>query len=864
MTGWLIPLAITAAVAVALLFASIRRILRKALNLIPALALFIIGLAAYVLWRPVNWLVARVPFLANASDRFAAGVERIGTRKTGLPAGDRAAFARDLWPEERYPFLYQEVPEDIRRPLWEDGKLVGGQDIPWMADRHFSAGLTKAAAQSGLAAALIALLAQPLLLLAWKGVASQDATAAPVLLEQFPGEAPAYVSGWDVWQAVAADFAATLFGGAITILGLLAAWLLIAVGIGILVAIAAIEHWRREASAPYEVLSKDAHVRWPFRAEAREIARAGYVRQVAHATDYLADAPLFHIGKGTGTFRVRGDMAAPSKGQALALDGESLFQHLLVFGGTGDGKTTAILKPLLRQIFAEPECGAYITDAKGVLWHDAEKIAAAVGRSGDVLRIGTGSGELGVNITASLSPSHVAAVLRSVLAQVGGAQGDTFWPDMAANLMRHALTVGRAYAATPEGEAEAARVHPSSLWWAYQTVLDEKRLQSACDAIARANKACLEGMKEASAAGDQDTYMRHVERIGVLSASDVAASLSYVTTTWKDMAKDTKTGITANISQLMDGFAGATALRERFLCGQDADTASLDAPLNGKIALVTLNTMEDGLPARLVAILLKTVLYREARRREAALKKQGGSPQSKPCVVMMDEVQELATVDPASGLSDATFWNVARSTGVAGIFATQTVAALTQAMGKDAAENFMQQARSKIFLRSEDQATVSYACWLAGEFERNRVFGEGQWESLDQRELISGWSPFAPVDDDAPPPDAGGAGFYFKAARGFLDSAAIGSATAKPTYAPDMRFVPEATDQATQLAALSAQQQAAWRQEDRDRQYRSEGNAMAPAMTPADFIAMGRWHAYAHIQRAGIARQDVVALAHEF
>lgn len=109
MTGWLIPLAITAAVAVALLFAPIRRILRKALNLIPALALFIIGLAAYVLWRPVNWLVARVPFLANASERFAAGVERIGTRKTGLPAGDRAAFARELWPEERYPFLYQEV-----------------------------------------------------------------------------------------------------------------------------------------------------------------------------------------------------------------------------------------------------------------------------------------------------------------------------------------------------------------------------------------------------------------------------------------------------------------------------------------------------------------------------------------------------------------------------------------------------------------------------------------------------------------------------------------------------------------------------------------------------------------------------------
>src|SRR3546814_17911533 len=125
---------------------------------------------------------------------------------------------------------------------------------------------------------------------------------------------------------------------------------------------------------------------------------------------------------------------------------------------------------------------------------------------------------------------------------------------------------------------------------------------------------------------------------------------------------------------------------------------------------------------------------------------------------------------------------------------------------------------------SSDVCSSDLACWLAGEFERNRVFGEGQWESLDQRELISGWSPFTPVDDDAPPPDAGGAGFYFKAARGFLDSAAIGSATAKPTYAPDIRFVHEATTQATQIAALSDHQQATWRQEYRDRPSTHDGN----------------------------------------
>ncbi len=859
------PFILGIAIFIGLMFVPMTRaLILGALNLVPSFALFVIGLAAMIFWTPINWLVARIPLLGRVGDLFAAAIEQLGKRKVGVAAGDRPAIAQEMWPETRFPFLYNPVPDDIRRPLWEDGKLVGGREIPWMADRHFGAGHTKTAGQMGLVAALIALIVQPLILVGMMMFAGQASDAPQVLLEQFPGEVPVYVSGWDVWQSVVASAFGALWHGAVTLIGLVAVWLLIAISIGFMVAIAAVEHWRKEASAPYEAISKDSHVRWPYRAESRALAHTGYVRQVEHATGYLEGSPLFKVGEGTGTMRLRGDLAAPTKGQSIALDRESLFQHVLVFGGTGDGKTTAVLKPLMSQVLAQPQFGAYVTDAKGVLWRDAEKIAAAVNRSGDVLRIGTGPGELGVNITAKLTPNQIAAALRSVLNQMGGGRGDSFWPDMAANVMRHMLTIGRAYAATPEGQAEAKHLNPYSLWWAYQAVLDEERLKPALEAIGRATKAQLALMDAARNKGDRDGYTKLEERTRILAGSDVVASHAYLAQAWKEMAKDTKTGITANVSQLMDGFAGTPILRERFMSGLDTNTASLDAPLNGKIALITLNTMDDGLPARLVAILLKTVLYREARLREAALKKTGENPQDKPCLVMMDEVQELATVDPTTGLSDATFWNVARSTGLAGVFATQTVAALTQSMGKDAAENFMQQSRSKVFLRSEDQATVSYACWVAGEFERNRVFGDGQWESLDQRKLISGWSPFDPVDDAALPPDAGGPGFYFKAAQAFLGRAGIGSATAKPTYEQDTRFVPEATDQPTQLAALSAMQQAAWRQEDQDRRYRTEGNTTAPAMTPADFIAMGRWHAYAHVQRAGLARQDVIELAHSF
>lgn len=535
-----------------------------------------------------------------------------------------------------------------------------------------------------------------------------------VLHEAFPGEEPVYVSDWAVWHVVLAETAASSALDFAALVVTLISSLLVAVGVGLLVTLAMVEHWRAEASAPYETISKDAHVRWPYRAEARALAHTGYLRQFHHATGYLKDSPLFKVGEATGTLRVRGDLTAPITGQSICLDRESLFQHLLVFGGTGDGKTTAILKPLMAQVLAEPKFGAYITDAKGVLWRDAEQIAESLGRSGDIVKIGTATGELGVNITGKLDPNQIAGVLRSVLTQIGGGRSDSFWPDMAANVMRHVLTIGRAYAATPEGKKEAKYLNPYSLWWAYQVVLDEKRLNDAITVVTREISAHHDKVGKAAKALDREAFEGAEESARIIYSTDVLASRNYLTTAWTEMAERTKSGIVANISQLMDGFAGATVLRERFICGLDDRTASLDAPLNGKIALVTLNTMDDGLPARLVAVLLKTVLYREARLREAAFKRSGDNPQDKPCLVIMDEVQELATVDPASGLSDATFWNVARSTGLAGVFATQTIAALVQSMGEAAADNFIQQARSKVFLRTEDEATVhTRAGWLA-------------------------------------------------------------------------------------------------------------------------------------------------------
>jgi hypothetical protein len=65
------------------------------------------------------------------------------------------------------------------------------------------------------------------------------------------------------------------------------------------------------------------------------------------------------------------------------------------------------------------------------------------------------------------------------------------------------------------------------------------------------------------------------------------------------------------------------------------------------------------------------------------------------------------------------------------------------------------------------------------------------------------------------------------------------------------------------LTRFALNRQAAWREEDREWRHRSTGNDIVPALTPADLIAMGRWHAYAHVQRAGAVRQDLMVVKHE-
>ena len=140
------------------------------------------------------------------------------------------------------------------------------------------------------------------------------------------------------------------------------------------------------------------------------------------------------------------------------------------------------------------------------------------------------------------------------------------------------------------------------------------------------------------------------------------------------------------------------------------------------------------------------------------------------------------------------------------------------------------------------------------------MYDDGHRESIESRQLIDGWDPFVPVNEKEAIPSE--PGLFLKISKSLLKSEALTfeALPNQPTYAVDTRFI-GGNDAA---AVLQSKQAAYWRSEDLTRQYRSQGNEKAPALTGVDLIQMGRWHAFAHIQRAGAARQDIVVIEHDF
>ncbi len=401
-------------------------------------------------------------------------------------------------------------------------------------------------------------------------------------------------------------------------------------------------------------------------------------------------------------------------------------------------------------------------------------------------------------------------------------------------MMRHVFTVLRAWERTAGGitYAESSSERPYSLVSAYRLALDAQNVNGWMKQIEDDILNCVENENES---------------ILDFAKSDMYASLHYLRSVWPMIAKDTRSGIESNITNALGNFEADVRLREKFASGEKADI-TVGEFWGNKITCVNLPDSELGNAGKIINVFLKTLLFNEAKRRQAADPDIASKQQ---LAFVADEYQSLITAD-VSGISDATFPNISRSTGLFYIVATQGIVGLEQAIGQHAAANFMNNMRNKIFLQIEESATMNFAKMLAGKTMRFQSFSGDHHESFESMRRESGFDPVlrgAAVLQSAVSERAG------------LMTGLINSFGKFELSDVRKMFVFEGSTRMFGMPNRNDDSRAEGnRVEDKNSDYMKSGNEMSDVLSDSDLVQMGRTHAYCFIWRSGHSRQDIVRL----
>jgi len=770
-----------------------------------------------------------------------------------LLSGDIEAAARNIYPEDKYASLYIAQPDDLARPAMADGRVISGAMPATCYGGSFVTEELIAKARNNSLANGVLWFALGLVISFYliHSAPFNSMEVTPNVVQSY-FENPVVWSG-DAYQAAsdtAKDTATAFVDRANVVLSIrtIVVDFVLSVLLACLFTFLAFHgsfrmYIRNGIQQHINLLSnknKESTVRYKYRQEQRSLEEKAFSKQLEVLRDFDKSKTVT-LGKGTGTLKYRGVLSGYREDQPVKMSLMDLMQHLFILGGSGEGKSRSVIRPLIRQILdlraSGEKIAVYATDAKAVLWHDIKSVAEEKGQAGNVRIIGVGEGEHGVDLLEGSSPALVSDILKSAMKQLsGGKGGDEFWVDMASEVIRNVAVIAEVWERTPAGikrmEEDGERLY--SIATIYRMCVNDALV---LDAIEDVNKAI------------QSNY----QFVAEFDNSTLWDSLNYIAGEYMNMAANTRSGIQANITNALSGFVSNTQIREYFGSGSATYEMNIADCLKAEtITCVNLSSMELGTAARVVNVFLKSLLYREARRAEMH---NPNIAQERLCAFIADEFQELATAD-MSGYSDATFWNVARSSGVMGICASQSLAAIEQAIGKEASENLMLNFRSKLFLRVEDPRSVEYTQKIFGKTLRAYTFEDRFSETLESLLKEYGlpddpanWSKELDLSDN----------LVLNPIRFLLSH--IGFVGAYETHSiKALQLTGGGLQNNNATTNIGLQQSAMFREEDLKQKFMSEGNHEAEVIRNEDITQMGRSHAVAYIQRAGAARMDIISI----
>lgn len=397
--------------------------------------------------------------------------------------------------------------------------------------------------------------------------------------------------------------------------------------------------------------------------------------QIANAK--ADQTPFFELGKSTGFLRDRYDPFAPSvANMPLGLTFNDLSTHMIVLGGTGSGKTSGTIRPLVKQWLADDEGGLLILDGKGQLPAEIEA---------EGYQLITPSTQ-DLNPIEGLSPDDVADTLVN-LAGDRDDNSDPYWNNSAAKLVRSAAHVARVLAEIGHGTYNLTAIYEITSYAAAQE--------------AARNHITDEVMDTLSGAAKRGVHYALVEF--PLMPEKPRNSITNIAGLW--------------LSQITDN--------EKLSSWADADTGyEIEATTRGARVGVLLPESIYGKAGVLVSGLLKKRVYEAIKRRGDKWQTDAGET---PVLVVIDEVQEILTDDELNMLP------IARSLGLYAAFSTQNVEGILNRLGEHAGYQLLGNLRSLVAYQTQTERTVKYIAERMGSSYRPVVEQTQRYEDLSAR-----------------------------------------------------------------------------------------------------------------------------------
>lgn len=376
--------------------------------------------------------------------------------------------------------------------------------------------------------------------------------------------------------------------------------------------------------------------------------------------------------------------------QWVTLDRRALNGNVLVTGSIGSGKTQGTILTYFDQALKNfnPCPSVLAVDPKGSFIAEARKIIKSHGLSQRTLHLSLG-GEVFFNpiydpdALKSARYLDIAYMIQAAGANFLGRSSDSvFWESHSFNLIRHSL----AYC--------AASLH-------YYTFLD------LYDAILRAiGNELPEKIKEVLETKALDTE----ERFNLTRAFD------YFSLEFGALEERVRTSILATATAFLNQFQEYQASRIFCPAEKTPRLRSMDDVIDsGQILL--LDIASPAL-AKSMGTVIK-LLYQQSLLDRLKDTRRGKATCS---LILVDEYQDVVTTSNGTSIGDDRFLAKAREANAITVVATQSLASLNDAIGKEAsAKSLVQCFRTRIAGHSSDLVTIREFQELAGEVERKRV-----------------------------------------------------------------------------------------------------------------------------------------------